>query len=251
MNIVRKYIHRPATGPRSRRIRGALQQIVRRFLDQPVDGKEEGMRMAFHRVASSGPKGDYLEFGVYRGRSFILAYDYARRHGLSDMDFLAFDSFEGLSAPIGVESAQFVEGQFAYARDRFMQNLLAAKVALSRVHIISGYFSESLTGETHRVVGNRTAAIVWIDCDLFEPTLQALEFVRPLLTDGTCICFDDWYSFSGHPHAGEVAASHEFLRRWPHISFIEYRNFGASGKQFLVHIQPSKSRLSATATGMN
>lgn len=230
------WIGRPATSKKLRRFSGALQQIFRRLLDQPVSGKEDAMRAAFRRISSFGPAGDYVEFGVWRGRSFVLAWDYARRNELREMKFFAFDSFEGLSEPSSIESSKFTEGQFQFSQEAFELAISAAGVDLSRVEVVPGFFRDSLSSETRARLGIQSAAIVWIDCDLLEPSLDALEFVRPFLKNGTCICFDDWFSFSGHQNAGEIAAVREFLRRHPEVSLIEFKNFEPTGKIFLVHL---------------
>src|SRR6266568_3789708 len=50
-------------------------------------------RKVFAYVRDHNVPGDYLEFGVFRGQSFIMACNL----GLDlDMRFFAFDSFEGL-----------------------------------------------------------------------------------------------------------------------------------------------------------
>ena len=59
------------------------------------------MKEAFEFAAHSNVSGDYLEFGVWKGRSFIRAfhtwkYILLNNRNLSGMNFYAFDSFEGL-----------------------------------------------------------------------------------------------------------------------------------------------------------
>ena len=51
---------------------------------------------AFGFIHNNGIKGDYLEFGVFRGRTFAEAWNAARRYGRQKMHFYAFDSFTGL-----------------------------------------------------------------------------------------------------------------------------------------------------------
>ena len=40
--------------------------------------------------------GDYYEFGLFRGFTFLTAYQTAESLGISNMQFHGFDSFEGL-----------------------------------------------------------------------------------------------------------------------------------------------------------
>ena len=53
-------------------------------------------RKTFDFLTDNRVKGDYLEFGCHRCRTFRMALTEARKHNLQDMKFWAFDSFEGL-----------------------------------------------------------------------------------------------------------------------------------------------------------
>lgn len=54
------------------------------------------LEMAFAFTTYNEVEGDYLEFGVYEGQTFIEAWETARRYENGQMRFHAFDSFEGL-----------------------------------------------------------------------------------------------------------------------------------------------------------
>ena len=59
------------------------------------------LKSAFSFANHSNVGGDYLEFGVWKGRSFARAYNIwkhllNKNSNLKDMRFYAFDSFEGL-----------------------------------------------------------------------------------------------------------------------------------------------------------
>lgn len=70
---------------------------LNRLLDKHRDERRDFIRLAFSGLlAKSQSGGDYLEFGVYRGRALMAAYFAAQRASLTDMRFYAFDSFEGL-----------------------------------------------------------------------------------------------------------------------------------------------------------
>ena len=67
-----------------------------------VDRRDSIFKRVFRKVSESQTAGDYLEFGVFRGTSFINACRLARRYRLDKMRFFAFDSFEGLPDSEGV-----------------------------------------------------------------------------------------------------------------------------------------------------
>lgn len=181
------------------------------------------------------PPGDYLEFGVYRGSCFISAYKLATRKRLP-MRFYAFDSFEGLPEPDDVESGynHFSAGQYACSQNEFRSILKKARVNLDRVTLIPGFFETSLRSDEVRSLPIKRIAVAWVDCDLYSSTVPVLEYLTPLLTSGSVLVFDDWFSFGGDPAAGELRAVREWLVRNPNIQLIEYRKFGISGIAFLV-----------------
>ena len=179
---------------------------------------------AANLIAAEKVDGDYVEFGVYSGGSFINSYnviegvfgpnqkpngpersleDKLEIKGMWDrMRFFAFDSFQGLPEPKGIdrESADFVKGKYACTEDTFRKNLHRACVSLSKVVPIIGLFEKTCTEETIGKYEMKKAAIIHVDCDLYASARIALEFVKPLLTDGTIIIFDDWYCFRGNPN---------------------------------------------------
>jgi O-methyltransferase len=185
-------------------------------------------------AASDKIEGDYLEFGVFQGKTVIEAYHSFRRtfeqrisevgfNGTSgdatqrqriwdQMRFFAFDSFEGLPEPQGIDAdtRDFSGGQYAAGVEEVRQNLLRAGVPADRVVFVPGWFDVTCMPATAEEHGIRKAAAIWIDCDLYHSTTKVLEFVTPLLQDGTVIVFDDWYSFRGNPRRGEQRAFSEW-----------------------------------------
>ena len=182
--------------------------------------------------------GDYLEFGVYEGRRLASAFHFARRNGLKAMRFHAFDSFQGLPAPTGVDAEgfkQFDQGEYAADVQRFRDNILKSGVDLEKVSVVPGWFSDTLTDDTKKKIGVQSAAVVWVDCDLYESTVPVLEFITDCVRDGTVIIFDDWFCFRGDPGRGEQRAFSEWLDRNPDISASEFHKFGWHGNSFILH----------------
>lgn len=69
-----------------------------------------------------------------------------------NMRFLAFDSFEGLPKPQGIDislgySSHFHESQFSCSVEAFKENLAAKGVDLDKVGIIKGWFDKTLLPE--------------------------------------------------------------------------------------------------------
>lgn len=185
------------------------------------------------------PPGDYLEFGVYRGLSFLHAYELAKKNQLDFMRFYAFDSFEGLPADIDAAEKKynhFYEGQYACSEEEFRGILAKAGVDLNwgRVTIVPGFYDQILTDELKKRLPIKRASVVWIDCDLYESTVPVLDFVTDYITTGSFLVFDDWFSFGADPSAGEMRATNEWLAQNSNITLVEYHKFHTGGISFLV-----------------
>lgn len=201
-------------------------------------GQRAMLNEAFTLTGFAGVEGDYLEFGVYRGDSFINAWQSARTTGQPNVRFYAFDSFRGLPDPATSaidRDGEFVEGQFSAARSQFERNLRAAGVDMDRVTIVEGFYESTLADSKPRDYGLESASVVWIDCDLYASTVCVLEFVTDLLQDGSVLAFDDWYCFRARPDRGEQQACSEWLSRNPGITLVPYRTFHWAGQSFVVN----------------
>lgn len=210
-----------------------------RLLDSEVEqSTREMMYNAFHLTSFSKVEGDYLEFGVFWGNSFIKAWNSARLTGRNSVRFYAFDSFAGLPDPKGIadDGGEFLEGDFSCDRDAFERNLRRAGVDMSRVKIVEGFYETSLEKNKPGDIGIEAASVVWIDCDLYSSTIIVLDYITDLVRDGTVLIFDDWYCFHGRPDRGEQRACAEWLERNPGIALVPYRDFHWAGTSFLVNL---------------
>lgn len=199
-------------------------------------------------VRHNGVKGDYFEFGVYAGATFQYAYHAARARGLQDMRFHALDSFEGFSEPKGHDDiGHVVKGGRFCSEPQFLENVRRSGVPLSKVTTTKGWFSETLAGtkaiETNERLGDAKIALVWLDADLYEPTLAALNFLTPRLQDGTVMMLDNWFLFKGHPGRGERKALAEWQKKNPKITLTHFYNFSWHGASFIVNV-PLRENLS-------
>lgn len=180
--------------------------------------------------------GDYLEFGVYRGDSFLHAHHHARRL-MPWMRFFAFDSFAGLPAPTGIDQGgEFDQGQFACSRAEFTRILGESGADMSRVHIVEGWYDDVLDDELKQQHDLDICAIAYIDCDLYRSAVPVLEFLTSLVRPGTILLFDDWYCFKADPDRGVQRATREWLGANPHIVLERWHPFCHHGQSFIVQI---------------
>jgi hypothetical protein len=181
-------------------------------------------------------EGDYVEFGVYRGDTFSHVYGWLSPH-FPNMRFIAFDSFEGLPRPRGVDaldgySSHFVENEFACTEESFIANIRSKGVDLTKVDVLKGWFDQSLNSEGASGIGK--IAFAWIDCDLYESTVPVLDYLTDRLQVGTVVLFDDWRSYRNHPDFGEQRACREWLEANRNVKLTELFFYGSGGAAFTV-----------------
>jgi hypothetical protein len=212
--------------------------------------------------------GDYLEFGVWKGDSFMKAYHalktirrqhmaWLERHPTHASEkgkptpqfelwknepprFFAFDSFAGLPETGPDEwHENWAKGSYACAEDQFKANIASEGVDLREVITVPGFYDKSLTPAVKKAHNLTRAAIVTVDCDLYESTMSVLDFVTDLLVQGTILVFDDWFCYQGRPDRGEQKACKEWLARNPHIELIEYWREPPQPMSFIVNLKSS------------
>jgi O-methyltransferase len=241
-----------------RKILWAITLRILRFLSHPslryssgfygaqdilvYSSTEEMLRNAFEYVSHNRLEGDYLEFGVAAGDSFVAAYHFAQLVHIKSMRFYAFDSFEGLPEITGIDAQGFREfgkGQFACDIDKFKSIISKKGIDSSKIGIIPGWYNEVLNRETKKKLSIRKASIIMIDCDLYESTVPVLNFVTDYLQNGAILIFDDWFCFRGDPNRGQQRASGEWLKKNPSIRMVEFRRFHWHGNSFIIYRKKS------------
>jgi hypothetical protein len=168
--------------------------------------------------------GDYLEFGVYRGDSLRIMHDALQARGLDEVRLIGFDSFEGLpQLGEGDVGLPWIRGDFAFSEDETRTRLEAAGVDMSRVHLVKGWYRDTLSRKVVRDLAITKAGVIMIDCDLYSSAKQALDFCAPFITDEVVVFFDDWDG--GRNLAakglGERRAFDEFLAEHPELAAQE------------------------------
>jgi hypothetical protein len=208
-------------------------------------GLDEGFTAIFAEAARRGSlaDADYAEFGVFKGYSFWLAQKLAAEHGFQPRCF-GFDSFEGLPEVRGLDQTahgEFRKGQYACSLDAVRGNLDSAGIDWQRTHLVKGFFDRTLTPELierHRI---RRIGVAMIDCDLYESTVTVLDWIRPLMAEGSILIMDDWNCFGGDQNRGQRRAMREFLAAWPELRLDSIATYGLNSEAFMVQVaQPGR-----------
>ena len=193
---------------------------------------------ALNYLGIAGNKGKdlpltFFEFGCYSGKTFSAAINAANYFALDQMQFFAFDSFEGLPNVNREIDGIFNTGEFKTPIDDFLEIVKRnTGLDLPKSNIIKGFYDKSLTEDLQRIMPK--IGILHIDVDLYSSTVEVLEFVKPLLVPGSVILFDDWYCFPAGKCMGEKKAFNEFLENNKNFKVEEWKAYWAFGKSFFV-----------------
>ncbi|WP_262694446.1 class I SAM-dependent methyltransferase [Kordiimonas aquimaris] len=155
--------------------------------------------------------GHYIELGVATGTSCRLFAEILAKKSLT---ITGFDSFEGLEEDwTGIQSGR--------AAGAFTQSGKLPEVP-ANVTLVKGWVDDTLPPFLEKIGADARFAFIHMDMDTYKPTRFALEALKPFLTSGTVILFDELYGYPGWRHH-EYKALLEVLDpdAFTYISFSE------------------------------
>ncbi len=145
-----------------------------------------------------------VECGVYTGSSLLACVQIIREYGLSYC-FHGLDTFTGLpqlsstDKKLSPENAKYRnQVMFEDTSLELVEEKLSEIGERKNVILHQGLFNQTLPS-----LPEQTYHFVNIDCDLYEPHLECLEYFYPRVVAGGVIFFDDYYS-KDYPMAGKA-----------------------------------------------
>jgi hypothetical protein len=221
--------------------RNALQQVI----DANVE-RFAAFSAACEFIRFEAVEGDIFEFGVYTGLSLAMLTAAQQGNILPGLPrrIVGFDSFQGLGEDAD-RHPSWREGDCAVNHSWHPLCPLGAPVTpqvtldlfaackLPSPELVVGVYEETLPD----VIGTRftQAALVHIDCDLYEAARAVLWGIEGCLQDGTVVLFDDWFHYKADPNKGEARALGEFLEAFPHWQAVPYRAYATFCNSFILH----------------
>lgn len=129
--------------------------------------------------------GDTVECGSLEGAGSYLMLLMNSKSGKHERWHHVFDSFEGLSSPDSMDGEHWSKGDLSVSMDTVRKNLSVSDRFTLHQGWIPSRFSD---------VEDKRFAFVHIDVDLYQPTLDSIEYFYPRLNDGGIILCDDYGS---------------------------------------------------------
>lgn len=185
-------------------------------------------------------KGDYYEFGIFKGHTFAHACNFGQQNDLNKMRYFGFDSFQGLPEIKGLDDTKeenFYKGQYHAPKDRVISDISSTGVDWDDVFLIQGYFDQSLNIKTKKYYKMKKISIALIDCDLHSSTVEVLDFIKDMLIDNTILIFDDYDTYDANDNLGQRRAFKDFLTENTNITCEEWFTYGAYGHVFIINVR--------------
>lgn len=210
--------HTPAN-PVGRRIARSLERrgfVALRHRGDDADARQNGRDWPVFAYTMSGVErlrntrwcveqaladrvpGDLVEAGTWRGGSAMMMRGVLTARGDSRRRLYVADTFAGLPAPDAGR----------YPHDRGLRLHREPRLAVSVDEVRGGFerlglldervvFLEGLFADTLPAVADRTWAVIRLDGDLYESTLDALTYLWPGLAIGGFVIVDDYGAIEG------------------------------------------------------
>jgi hypothetical protein len=151
------------------------------------------LRACVDSVIDEDIPGDLIETGVWRGGATIFMRAILKAHGVTDRLVWVADSFAGLPTP-DVARFPFDEGitlhqfpQLAVSLENVRENFHRYGLLDDQVRFLKGWFRDTLPAAPIRRL-----AVLRLDGDLYESTIQALDALYPKLSPGGYLIVDDY-----------------------------------------------------------
>lgn len=148
--------------------------------------------------------GDMVEIGVYKAATFRRLVPYAKKFKKT---VWAIDSFEGMAEPTHRDGDVYPKGRLANSIENFKQTLSVHGYVEEDYKILKGFVPDILKKYS------KQTAFALIDLDQYQPTLDALNHMWPLMSPKSILLLDDYFIPRRNQYAS--AAIDEWLDKKP------------------------------------
>lgn len=211
-----------------------FQRLYRVASSYTMTSKERmyGLYQAVNYVTARGLHGDFVECGVWRGGSSILAALAFMQLGVRRR-FRLFDTFKGMPPPTasdmdinGASAASLLKANIRKEEEEVTYdvrcvasladvkaNIIRSGCNMADFELIQGLVENTVTPEVCD-----TISILRLDTDWYESTLHELNILYPKLITGGVLIIDDY----GHWQGARKAVDDYFSQRPIMLTRLDY-----------------------------
>jgi hypothetical protein len=152
----------------------------------------DSLQAALDYVREERIAGDLIECGVWRGGACIFMAGYLRAFGMESRRVFVADSFDGLPVPtmaqdMKLDLSKNVYPELAVSLETVRENFTAYGLDGPNVIYLKGWFKNTLPTAPIRKI-----AILRLDGDLYESTMDTLAALYDKVVPGGIVIIDDY-----------------------------------------------------------
>ena len=153
----------------------------------------ENVRYCVEDVLERDVPGDLIEAGVWAGGTTILMRGILKAHDITDRSVWVADSFQGLpqpnpeAYPADARARWHEREPLSVSLEEVQENFRRYGLLDEQVRFLPGWFSETL-----QTIKDTSFAVVRVDGDMYESTMDVLTNLYPRLSAGGYLIVDDY-----------------------------------------------------------
>jgi O-methyltransferase len=154
----------------------------------------DNLQFCVETVVQEGIPGDLIETGVWRGGACIFMRAILKAYGDRSRRVWVADSFSGLpppdseSYPADADDRHHAYSELAVSRAEVEENFRRYGLLDEQVRFLEGWFKDTLPSAPIERL-----AVLRLDGDMYESTIQALEALYDKLSPGGFVIVDDYF----------------------------------------------------------
>lgn len=153
----------------------------------------ENIEYCISEILKNNIAGDFIETGVWRGGAVIFMQAVLKAFDVKGRNVWVADSFEGLPKPneelypADKGDTDYTIKELAISLETVRNNFKKYHLLDNNVKFLKGWFKDTLPkAEINKL------ALLRLDGDMYESTIEALTNLYPKLSIGGYIIIDDW-----------------------------------------------------------
>jgi O-methyltransferase len=152
----------------------------------------DNIQSCIEDVLENRVPGDFIETGAWQGGSAIFMRALLKVHGVTDRKVWVADSFEGMPSPADAKDGWDLSGvdYLKVSLERVRSNFEKFGLLDDQVVFLKGWFRDTLPQAPIR-----SLAILRLDGDLYQSTMDSLTSLYPKVSKGGYVIIDDYYSW--------------------------------------------------------
>ena len=153
----------------------------------------DNIEYCYNQIIKDNVAGDFIETGVWRGGAVIFMKALLKNAGINDRIVWVADSFEGLPAPDEANypadkgDIHYAQKELAISKEQVQKNFEKYGLLDENVRFLKGWFKDTLP-----TAPIKSIALLRLDGDMYESTMDGLTNLYPKLSKGGFIIIDDW-----------------------------------------------------------